>query len=225
MPYSIPAVDDFKAQFPRDFPYAVPAWGAQGAVTAVAGVITAVAVTAGGQGYTAAPTVTVTDSAGTGAVILAVLTGSKVTGFTVSNGGSGYVAPVISISGGAGDNSDLTRVTDNDVTGAIFDAQYNVSQALFDSQAQFSRAFLYLAAHNLVEKLLAAGEGLASQYNWLTAAKGVGSVTESFHIPERISKDPMLSAYSKTRYGALYLAIISPLLIGGVFTSYRQSLP
>ena len=77
----------------------------------------------------------------------------------------------------------------------------------------------------LVEKLLASGEGLVSQYNWLTASKSVGSLQESFQIPEKISKDPMLSSFSKTRYGAMYLQIISPLLIGACFTSYRQSLP
>jgi len=225
MSYSIPTVDNFKSQFPRDFPYAVPAWGAQGAAVVSGGVLTAVNLLSGGQGYKEPPVVAVKDATGAIAQVTATVAKGLVTGFTVVQGGSGYSAPQIALSGGAGDNSDLTRVTDNDISGAIFDAQYNVSQALFDSQAQFSRAFLYLAAHNLVEKLLAAGEGLASQYNWLTASKAVGSVQESFQIPERISKDPMLAAYSKTRYGALYLQIISPLLIGGVFTSYRRTLP
>jgi len=225
MPYSTPSVDDFKSQFPRDFPYAVPAWGAAGTLIVSGGAVVGVRLKAGGQGYKTVPQLIVDDITGTGAVLAGAIANGSVTGLIVINGGSNYQNPTLTISGGAGDNTDLTRVTDNDISGAIFDAQYNVNQALFDGQAQFSRAFLYLAAHNLVEKLLAAGEGLASQYNWLTASKAVGSVQESFQVPERISKDPMLSAYSKTRYGALYLQIISPLLIGGVFTSYRRTLP
>lgn len=225
MPYAIPSVSDFKSQFNRDFPYAVPAWGAAGVATLAAGVIASVAVTNGGQGYKTAPIVTITDPTGSGAAITATIASGKVTGFTVTAGGAGYSAPIFTISGGAGDDTDLTYVVDADIQGAIFDAQYNVSQALFTSQADFSRAFLYLAAHNLVERLLAGGEGLASQYNWLTASKTVGSVQESFQIPEKISKDPLLSMYSKTRYGMLYLQIIVPLLIGGFFPSYRRTLP
>lgn len=226
MAYNFPTVGEFKAQFARDFPYAVPAWGAAaGDITLAAGAITAVALSAGGQGYKVAPTVTVKAQAGAGATITATVAAGKVTGFVVGAGGAGYVAPTIEVTGGAGDETNLTEVQDADITGAIIDAKYNCSQALFDSQEAFSRAFLYLAAHCLVEKLLAAGEGMASQFNWLTAAKGVGDVSESFMIPDRITRDPMLATFSKTRYGALYLQIISPLLIGNIQTSYRQSLP
>lgn len=225
MPYATPTVDQFKAQFPRDFPYAVPAWGAVIALTVTAGVVTGAVVVSPGQGYKILPTLTIADETGSGAVLAPTIAGGRVTGVAITSGGTLYTEPTVTVSGGAGDNTDFTRVTDSDLTGAIFDAQYNVSQALFDGQAQFSRAFLYLAAHNLVEKLLAAGEGLASQYNWLTASKSVGNVAESFNIPERIAKDPMLAAYSKTRYGALYLQIISPLLVGGMFTTHRTTQP
>ncbi len=225
MPYTLPTVSEFKAQFARDFPYAVPAWGAAATLTLTAGAITAVTLTAGGQGYTFAPDVTITDPTGSGAAVTATVANGRVTGFVIASGGTGYTNPVVSFSGGAGDDSRLDFVTDSDISGAILDAQFNSSQSLFDSQTGFSRAFLYLAAHNLVERLLAAGEGLKSQYNWLTASKAVGSVQESFIVPDRISRDPMLSAYSKTRYGLLYLQIISPLLIGGFFSSHRQTLP
>lgn len=225
MPYVTPSVSQFKAQFPRDFPYAVPAWGADASAVLTGGVITALSLNAGGQGYKSAPTVVISDPVGTGAIVTATVLNGLVSSLVIGNGGIGYVDPVITFVGGAGDNTDLSRVTDDDISGAIFDASFNVSQALFDSQAAWSRAYLFLAAHELVEKLLMAGEGLASQYNWLTQSKTVGSVNESFLIPDKIMKDPMLAAMSKTRYGAAYVAIISPLLVAGMFSTHRRTQP
>jgi len=230
VPFTIPTVSDFKSQFSRDFPYAVPAYGASGIASInISGVVTSISLGAGGFGYATVPTVIVgaaPGDLGTGATATASIAGGQVTGFTVTNGGSNYgQPPIITITGGAGDPSDLSKVTDNDISGAIFDAQFNINQALFPTQQFFSRAFLYLAAHQLVEKLLAAQEGMGSQYSWLTISKGVDSVTEGFQIPERIAQDPMLSHFSKTRYGAIYLQIISPQLIANVFVAFRETLP
>lgn len=229
MPFTIPTVSDFKSQFPRDFPYAVPAYGASGTAVISGGIVTSISLGAGGTGYATVPTVIVgaaPGDLGTGATATATISGGSVTGFNVVTGGSNYgQPPIITITGGAGDNSDLSKVTDTDISGAIFDAQFNINQALFPTQQFFSRAFLYLAAHQLVEKLLAAQEGMGSQYSWLTISKGVDSVTEGFQIPERIAQDPMLSHFSKTRYGAMYLQIISPQLIANVFVAFRETLP
>ena len=230
MPFTIPTVSDFKSQFSRDFPYAVPAYGASGIASInISGVVTSISLGAGGFGYATVPTVIVGAAPGdhgTGATATASIAGGQVTGFTVTNGGSNYgQPPIITITGGAGDPSDLSKVTDNDISGAIFDAQFNINQALFPTQQFFSRAFLYLAAHQLVEKLLAAQEGMGSQYSWLTVSKSIDSVTEGFQIPERIAQDPMLSHFSKTRYGAMYLQIISPQLIANVFVAFRETLP
>jgi len=230
VPFTIPTVSDFKSQFSRDFPYAVPAYGASGIASInISGVVTSISLGAGGFGYATVPTVIVgaaPGDLGTGATATASIAGGQVTGFTVTNGGSNYgQPPIITITGGAGDPSDLSKVTDNDISGAIFDAQFNINQALFPTQQFFSRAFLYLAAHQLVEKLLAAQEGMGSQYSWLTVSKSIDSVAEGFQIPERIAQDPMLSHFSKTRYGAMYLQIISPQLIGNVFVAFRETLP
>lgn len=228
MGYSIPSVSDFKAQFPRDFPWAVPAWGATaGAVTVVAGVITAIAAGAPGRGYeSAAKTVVAAiENGGAGAVITPVVANGQITGFVVTNGGTGYSKPTIDISGGAGDDTNLSFVTNGDIMGALFDAGYNVNEDLFSTQPEFARAFNYLAAHMLVEKTLAAVQGLGAQYTWLTQSKSVGNVMQSFAIPKKILDDPLLSQFSTTRYGAMYLQIITPFLVGNFHASFRQSLP
>jgi len=75
--------------------------------------ITSIAITAGGSGYTSAPTVTFTndstDTTGNGVTGTAVLTGDAVTSVTITNSGSGYTtAPTISFSGGGGTGATAT---------------------------------------------------------------------------------------------------------------------
>lgn len=62
-----------------------------------------ITVTAGGTGYTSAPTVTFTGGAGTGAAATATVESGAVTGITITDPGTGYTsAPAISFTGGAG---------------------------------------------------------------------------------------------------------------------------
>lgn len=61
-----------------------------GTVTITAGVITAIAVSAGGTGYTVAPTVAITGGGGSGATATATISGGAVTGIVITAGGTGY---------------------------------------------------------------------------------------------------------------------------------------
>ena len=72
-----------------------------------------IAVTAGGSGYTSAPTVTITnasgDTTGVGASAKAVITGGAVTAVIVEQEGTGYTAaPTISFTGGGGSSATAT---------------------------------------------------------------------------------------------------------------------
>jgi len=64
--------------------------------------ITGFNITNFGVGYTSAPTVTITDSTGTGAVATAQIGTSTITAINVASGGSGYVSPALSFIGGGG---------------------------------------------------------------------------------------------------------------------------
>lgn len=160
------------------------------------------------------------DNTGAGATATCSVSRGAVTGFTVVSGGANYILPpIVSFSGGSGDETNLEKVTDDDINGAIFDAEFNVNPGIFPSQQAFSRAFLYLAAHQLCSKLLMAAAGVQSQYEWLTTSKTVGDVSQSFAIPKELLEDsPWLADFSKTRYGAMYLQIVGPLLVGNVGT-------
>lgn len=222
MSYAFPTVSQFKGNFRRDFPYAVPAFGGAGLAILSGGSVGSIAVSCGGTGYTEPPTVSLQnqpgDTTGSGAVAVAVVENGAVTAFTISAAGSGYILPpLVDLSGGAGDDSNLEKVTDWDIQGGIEDASFNVNPGLFADQAQFQRAFLYYAAHQMVSKLQASAAGVQSQYEWLTTSKTVGDVSQSFAVPKELLEDtPWLADMSKTRYGALYLNIVGPLLIGNV---------
>jgi hypothetical protein len=64
------------------------------------GAVGAITLTAGGTGYTTAPTVTISGGGGNGATAVAIVTNGAVTGVQVTNAGSGYSsAPTVTFSG------------------------------------------------------------------------------------------------------------------------------
>jgi hypothetical protein len=115
-------------------------------------------------------------------------------------------------------SDDFTRVTDVDINLAITQAGFNFPSRIPASQAQFSELYLLKAAHHLCMNMLAATQGLRGQGEWAVIAKGVDGVNASFSIPEKIMSSPAFVQLSKTIYGAQYLEIIAPHLIGGVFS-------
>lgn len=80
-------------------------------ITQLTSVISSIAVTAGGSGYTSAPTVTINDPSGSGATATATISGGSVTAITVTAGGQGYVSPTVVISGGGGSGATATATT------------------------------------------------------------------------------------------------------------------
>ncbi len=116
-------------------------------------------------------------------------------------------------------------VLPQDITNAFAIAEISINQALWSSQTQYTIAFNLLAAHFLVLTLRASSQGLNGQYNWAQNSKSVGSVSESFSIPQRILDNPDFMAYTKTNYGAQYLNLLWPQLSGQMFTVLGRTLP
>lgn len=70
-----------------------------------------VLVTAGGSGYTSAPTVTFSGGSGSGAQATATISGGAVTRINVTNAGSGYSSlPAVSLTGGGGSGATASAV-------------------------------------------------------------------------------------------------------------------
>lgn len=118
---------------------------------------------------------------------------------------------------------DLTQVQDQDLTRALQQASMVINEGLFPSQDAFTNGFLLLMAHNLVVNLQMSSQGVAGQYDWLTNSKGVGGVSASFNIPPRIANSPMFAMYCKTAYGANYLSMIYPYLVGVMYNVGGQT--
>lgn len=109
-------------------------------------------------------------------------------------------------------------VLDADIAKAFQFTNVNMAPDLFGDQASYNIGYLLLSAHYLVLNLRASSQGLNGQFNFLEASKSVGSVSQSFAIPQRILDNPELSLLTKTNYGAQFLQLILPQLSGQVFT-------
>lgn len=230
--YSLPTIRDFKAQFVRDFPYAVPATGGGSGATASLSLnnsmsVASLTLVTGGSGYPQAPDVLIYGNGGYGALATASVSNGAVTGFTLISGGQGFEqAPLVYISNGLGDNTDITKVTDFDIANAFNAAtQFNFNADLFTSNQGYVYAMNLLTAHYMVLNLQAGNTGIGGKAEWLTHSKTVGNVTEAYAIPARMMKSPYLAKLSKTTYGAQFLELLSPLLIGNVRSYYGGTNP
>lgn len=115
------------------------------------------------------------------------------------------------------------QVTDADIAKALADTAYFINPALFCSQADYTLGFLTLAAHFLVVNMRASSQGISGSYTWLANSKSVGSVSESFSIPQRILDNPMFAMLAQTNYGAKYLFLVLPKLTGVMFSVYGRT--
>lgn len=116
-------------------------------------------------------------------------------------------------------------VMDADITKALATAGITFNEALWSSQPMFAQAFLYLSAHYLAESIRASSQGLSGQYAGNTTAKAVGNVSESYEIPERVKNNPFLAGLYTSRYGAIYVGMLQPRLIGNVLLMRGISTP
>lgn len=109
-----------------------------------------------------------------------------------------------------------TTVLDSDITKAQGQASFNTNDALFADQAQFDIGFNYLTAHYLCIDFQASAAGIFGTFNWPEQSKSVGSVSQSFAIPTKMMDNPFYNFLTKTPYGAKFLMLIYPSLIGPV---------
>lgn len=107
-------------------------------------------------------------------------------------------------------------INDLDIEKALSEARVNFNPDLFSDPEKAKLVFLYLAAHYLVIDLNNAANPLALGSMGFTQSKSVGSVSESYGIPQWIMNSKTLGLYAQTGYGRKYLSLISPYLIGNI---------
>ncbi len=114
----------------------------------------------------------------------------------------------------------VNEVMDADIVKAETQASIFINQCLFGDQGTYDIGFLLLSAHYLVMNLRASSQGVAGKYPWLQTGKSVGSVSESFAIPERIEGNAEYTFLCQTNYGAQFLFMVLPQLSGAVFAVF-----
>lgn len=109
-------------------------------------------------------------------------------------------------------------VLDADITKAFAEAKILFNTGLFETDSQIQLAYLYLTAHYLVNDIQTANQGLQSSASFPVNSRSVGSVSESYSIPDRYLKDPAMSFYTRSGYGLKYLSLVLPKLVGNVIS-------
>lgn len=117
------------------------------------------------------------------------------------------------------------NVLDQDIANAFVETGTIINPGLFGSQSAYTLGFELLAAHYLVMSLRSSSQGIAGQFSWLQSGRGVGSVSESISIPQRLLDNPEFAFLSKTNYGARYLMLILPNLTGQIYVSEGTTQP
>jgi len=107
-------------------------------------------------------------------------------------------------------------VLDEDIDKAFGEAEINLNQDLFGTDAQIRIGYLYLSAMYLVHDLRAALRGIAAGANFTVSAKSVGNVSESYAIPQAFIDNPIYQIYTQSPYGLKYLSLVLPQLVGNV---------
>lgn len=108
----------------------------------------------------------------------------------------------------------LNYTQDTDITDAIEEASINFNCGLFPNKQTAKLVFMFLVAHYLtVDFMNAQGTNFAG----IMTSRSVGSVSESYSIPQWIMNNSALAPYSTTGYGIKYCTLIRPYLIGNVF--------
>lgn len=107
------------------------------------------------------------------------------------------------------------EVRDSDITKTFAEADAVFNPDIYPTDATQKLAYLYLAAHFLVEDITAAETSGSPSH--LQQSRSVGSVSESLSIPEGMSSGS-LAFYQTTYYGQKWYQLTEPYIVGGVIT-------
>jgi len=111
------------------------------------------------------------------------------------------------------EDSVLNYTQDSDILNAYAEAKVNFNEGLFSDSTVALMVFLYLAAHYLTIDF---NNAIGANNLGIVSSKSVGSVSESYTIPQWINDDPALSVYSTTGYGLKYASLVRPYKIGNI---------
>lgn len=107
-------------------------------------------------------------------------------------------------------------IQNSDIERAFLEAKVNFNPSFFKDDETAQMVFYYLAAHYLVIDIRNRQNPFATGFIDFTRSKSVGSVSESYGIPQWMLNNQILGAYSQTGFGRKYLSLIQPYLVGNI---------
>ena len=107
-------------------------------------------------------------------------------------------------------------IMDADITNAFAEAQVCFNQALLGTDDEITLGYLYMVAHYLCIDIRNSFAGIQGTGGFPVASRSVGSVAESYQIPEAFRENPTLAMYAQTSYGQKYLALVLPKTVGNM---------
>lgn len=116
-------------------------------------------------------------------------------------------------------------VQPQDITNAFAQAQVVFNQGLFSSDAILKLAYLYCTAHYLVHDLRAAMAGINGTGTFPVSSRAVGSMSESYQIPDFYKDNPQIAFFTSSPYGLKYLSMLLPNLVGNVMSVFGGTNP
>lgn len=116
-------------------------------------------------------------------------------------------------------------VQPQDISNAFAEAKVVFNQSLFGSDATITLAFLYCAAHYLVNDLRTSSQGVDSAGSFPVSSRTVGSMSESYQIPDMYKDSPQLAFFTSTGYGQKFLSLLLPNLVGNIVAVWGGTNP
>lgn len=107
-------------------------------------------------------------------------------------------------------------IQDSDIERAFAEAKINFKTIFWKDDKTAEMVFYYVAAHYLIIDITNRQNPFLMGYKGMTQSKSVGSVSESYAIPEWMLNNQILGPYAQTGYGRKYLSLIQPYLIGNI---------
>ena len=111
----------------------------------------------------------------------------------------------------------LNYTQDCDIINAIAEATVNFNEGLFADCCTAKLVFLYLVAYYLTVDFQNAMSPMGG--GGIVQSKSVGSVSESYAIPQWMLNNPTFGLYAQNGYGRKYLSLIRPYLLGTIILS------
>lgn len=107
-------------------------------------------------------------------------------------------------------------VLDADINKAFLEARSVFNQSLYGDDDSIRVAYYYLTAHYLANDMKAAAAGIDGAGNFPVSSRTVGSVSETYDIPQAYKDNPQLAFFTGSSYGMKYLSLTLPNLVGNI---------